>query len=194
MNPADKPATRRALLDARRALPPDVRAQAQAALDAHLLEPTRPWFSPRCTTVAVYAALPDEASLARLTDRLSANGVVVAFPRVGGGRLAFCACTAAELVPAPFGLMEPPPGYPELPLDRFDLFLVPGVGFTESGRRIGYGRGYYDRALAEAGPRPARVGVGFEVQLCPALPLEPHDQPLDGLVTERGFRWRSDDR
>ncbi|WP_116139876.1 5-formyltetrahydrofolate cyclo-ligase [Trinickia diaoshuihuensis] len=68
-----------------------------------------------------------------------------------------------------------------------DLLLVPCVGFDDDGYRLGYGGGYYDRTLA-AWPdvvRPVTVGIGYEA--CRAtLPREPHDIPLDALVTNAG--------
>jgi 5-formyltetrahydrofolate cyclo-ligase len=67
------------------------------------------------------------------------------------------------------------------------LVVVPGVAFDATGRRLGRGRGYYDRALAElrrAGAVTA-VGVAYELQLVPELPHEPWDEPVDVIVTER---------
>lgn len=182
-----KAALRRRLLEARAAHA----ARGQAALDRALLEPSRPWFSPRYRTIAVYAALEAEASLDALLRPLHRDGAELVFPRTGPQELSFAACAPTQLVPARFGLREPPSTLPEVPPEAIDLFLVPGVGFTERGERIGFGRGYYDRLLSRASPRAPTVGVGFEVQLCETLPTEAHDVRLDGLVTEAGFRWRA---
>jgi len=59
--------------------------------------------------------------------------------------------------------------------------LVPGVGFSPSGGRLGRGRGYYDRMLADL--PGVRCGVAFDLQVISELPLEPHDARLDHLVT-----------
>jgi 5,10-methenyltetrahydrofolate synthetase len=74
-------------------------------------------------------------------------------------------------------------GVPVLP----DVILVPCLGYTADGYRLGYGGGYYDRWLA-AHPHVTAVGVAWSVtQLTPAeLAAEPHDQPLMLVVTERG--------
>ena len=67
------------------------------------------------------------------------------------------------------------------------LLLVPLLAFDRTGLRLGSGAGYYDRALARArAQRPViAVGLAFAAQEQPSLPREPHDQPLDWVVTER---------
>ena len=67
-----------------------------------------------------------------------------------------------------------------------DLLLVPCVGFDAARLRLGYGGGYYDRTLASLQPRPYTVGLAFECARVAALPREPHDVPLDLILTETG--------
>jgi 5-formyltetrahydrofolate cyclo-ligase len=67
-----------------------------------------------------------------------------------------------------------------------DLLLVPCVGFDAARLRLGYGGGYYDRTLAALQPRPYVAGVAFECGRVAALPREPHDVPLDVILTETG--------
>ena len=89
----------------------------------------------------------------------------------------------SELVPAPFGLLEPAEGsWDPVPPGAFDLVIVPGLAFDHRGNRIGFGGGFYDRFLS--GLDAARVGVAYEFQLGETLPTEPHDVGLDWLVTE----------
>jgi 5-formyltetrahydrofolate cyclo-ligase len=61
--------------------------------------------------------------------------------------------------------------------------VVPGVAFSQDGHRLGRGGGHYDATLAQM-PRAVRLGVAFEAQLVAELPREPHDAPLDAVVTE----------
>lgn len=61
------------------------------------------------------------------------------------------------------------------------MVLVPGLGFTAHGARIGRGAGFYDRLLA--GTNAVRFGVGLDVQIVPQLPVEAHDLPMDYVVT-----------
>ncbi|MFD2369633.1 5-formyltetrahydrofolate cyclo-ligase [Brevibacillus sp. GCM10020057] len=87
-----------------------------------------------------------------------------------------------------YGIWEPDPALSvAADLDRLDAVLVPGVAFDRQGGRMGYGGGYYDRFLAGLVRRPLLVGVAFAMQVVDAVPREPHDILLDGLVTESGF-------
>jgi 5-formyltetrahydrofolate cyclo-ligase len=70
-----------------------------------------------------------------------------------------------------------------VPLSEIACFVIPGVGFSRDGLRLGRGGGYYDVTLKQV-PGAARLGVGFDLQLVEALPREPHDVPLDAVVTE----------
>jgi 5,10-methenyltetrahydrofolate synthetase len=70
-----------------------------------------------------------------------------------------------------------------------DLLLVPCVGFGPRGMRLGYGGGFYDRTLAALAPRPVTVGLGYAHGFIPWLTPEPHDMPLDAVLTEEGVAW-----
>ena len=69
------------------------------------------------------------------------------------------------------------------------LLLVPLVGFDGRGYRLGYGGGYYDRSLAATTPRPLAVGLGYAFARLDTIHPQPHDIPMDAIVTEAGFRW-----
>ena len=71
-----------------------------------------------------------------------------------------------------------------------ELLLVACVGFGPKGLRLGYGGGFYDRTLADLRPRPFTVGVGFMHGYVPWLQPEPHDVPLDAMLTEEGVFWQ----
>ncbi len=64
--------------------------------------------------------------------------------------------------------------------------LVALVGFDEDGYRLGYGSGYYDRTLAIFADKPVTIGVGFELSRLPTIHPQPHDLPMDYIVTEAG--------
>jgi 5,10-methenyltetrahydrofolate synthetase len=69
------------------------------------------------------------------------------------------------------------------------LLLVPCVGFGPNGTRLGYGGGFYDRTLAALQPRPFTVGVGYSHGFVPWLQPEPHDVPLDAMLTDEGAAY-----
>jgi 5-formyltetrahydrofolate cyclo-ligase len=94
----------------------------------------------------------------------------------------------AEMVDMGFGTFGPGP---EAALLDPDLMLVPLAAFDPRGHRIGYGAGYYDRAIAKlhaAGKHPRLVGIAFECQEVPRVPDEPHDMILPEILTESGLR------
>ncbi len=69
------------------------------------------------------------------------------------------------------------------------LLLVPCVGYGPKGNRLGYGGGFYDRTLAALTPRPFTVGLAYAHGHIPWLQPEPHDVPLDAILTEGGVVW-----
>jgi 5-formyltetrahydrofolate cyclo-ligase len=125
----------------------------------------------------------DPRPLARL---LFARGQRIALPKVTPQGLVFREWREGEaLVAGRFGLSEPSDALP--PIDPTAL-IVPLAAYDRRGHRIGYGRGYYDQAierLSRNGP-VLTIGVAFSVQAVEEVPSEPHDQPLDHLVTEAG--------
>ena len=84
----------------------------------------------------------------------------------------------ARMVPGTFGTMVPAEDVPLVP----DVLIVPLVAFTDTGDRLGYGGGFYDRTLA-ALPGADAVGLAFAVQRVEALPLEPTDVRLRAVAT-----------
>jgi 5-formyltetrahydrofolate cyclo-ligase len=98
-------------------------------------------------------------------------------------RLAFHAYDPDRLVPHRYGMLEPDPALPEIEPEQADLIIVPGLAFTRSGYRLGYGGGYYDHLLAPL-RRPATLGACFQTLLLDDLPHELHDIPVGNLVTE----------
>lgn len=136
-------------------------------------------------TVALYAPLGTEVDGLELARRALARGMRVVFPRAlpVERRLVFARCDPAALVKGPLGAAEPPTGAPEVPPAEIGCVVMPGVGFSLDGLRLGRGGGYYDVTLRGM-PAAPRVGVAYDVQVVPTLPREPHDAPLDALVTE----------
>ncbi|HTW93150.1 MAG TPA: 5-formyltetrahydrofolate cyclo-ligase [Tepidisphaeraceae bacterium] len=85
------------------------------------------------------------------------------------------------------GVREPVSGQP-MPVNMIDLVVVPGIGFSADGHRIGRGMGFYDRFLALPEFIGVSCGMGFEEQVVPQLPVLDHDMSLSMLCTDRGIR------
>jgi len=77
------------------------------------------------------------------------------------------------------------------PVFQPTLLLVPCVGYGPRGVRLGYGGGFYDRTLATLQPRPTTVGLAYSQGFLPWLQAEPHDVPLDTVLTDEGLAWQA---
>ena len=141
--------------------------------------------------VALFAPLWGEPDVEALF--AVAEGKRLCFPKVQPEGLAFFAVPSADLLVIPPGtrwrVREPREGACTR-IDELDLILVPGIAFTPGGLRLGRGAGYYDRFLA--GTTAHRIGVCFESQLVPDLPVEPHDVVMHRVLAESGFYTASD--
>ncbi|MBN8996171.1 MAG: 5-formyltetrahydrofolate cyclo-ligase [Rhizobiales bacterium] len=179
-----KSALRAAALARRAALGSDQRAAAEQAIAVRaraVLSVLKP------QVVAGYMPIRSECDPGAILERARASGMAIALPAVvDRERILFRIHEAGELlVPGGFGTLAPGPG---AAIADPDLLLVPLVGFDRNGNRLGYGRGYYDRAIAAAragGKRAPLVGLAFSVQEVEAIPAESHDIRLDWVVTEK---------
>lgn len=91
-----------------------------------------------------------------------------------------------ELAPGHFGVAEPVSQYMRpVSLNEADLILVPLIAWDERGYRLGYGKGYFDSALAGVGASSVTMGLGLESQRVRRIPEEKHDIPLMAVATER---------
>lgn len=187
---ADKAILRCELRRRRAALTLTQRLRAQAALARH----ARPLLR-RGTRIGAYMALGSELSLAPLIDLARRRGAELYLPVVPRqGRVMH------------FAALDRPGGYwrrnrygiaeyrtrTPLAAGRLDVVLLPLVGFDDEGHRLGQGGGYYDatfafRRLRRHWRKPRLIGVAFDCQRVECLPVEPHDVPLDGMLTESGL-------
>ena len=89
-----------------------------------------------------------------------------------------------ELIPGELGILTPA-GEEPFKTD-IDIVITPGLGFTRTGHRIGYGRGYYDKWFARNSVAH-KIAVTFEAQIVDSLPVAETDIPVDIIVTEQGI-------
>ena len=173
---------RRRVLAARDALDPSVRsAMAETIADGVASLPELAGAS----TVLAFSSFGSEVDTAPLIGRIRAAGATVLLPRVEGQRLRLHVVGQDdELAPSSFGALEPVGG-PELTPASIDAIVTPAVAFDRSGRRVGYGGGFYDRLFDEA-TATARVGIAFSIQVVEEpLPSGAFDRPVHVIVTER---------
>ncbi len=176
-----KRALRSELIAVRARLSQDDRAQRSRAI-AERVESLDAFRTAR--TIALYSPLGTEVDSQPIAQRARALGARVVFPRVVAGdrRLAFARCDFGDLVRGPLGANEPPEGAPEVPRDEITCVVLPAIAFSVEGRRLGRGGGYYDATLRDMAA--ARIGVAYDVQIIPTLPIETHDATLDAVVTD----------
>lgn len=92
----------------------------------------------------------------------------------------------AELVPGPFGIRQPDPAKcRRIEPKEIDFILMPGSVFDRQGGRMGYGAGFYDTLIGSyAGRRPHLIAAALDLQVVDRVPMEPHDERMDAVVTE----------
>jgi 5-formyltetrahydrofolate cyclo-ligase len=138
--------------------------------------------------VFLFHPLPGETDVRPLLVEALASGRTVVLPRYNPSMHAYEGVelpSMEDLRPGHFGILEPGAGGPTFPLNRLDLTLVPGVAYDWSGRRLGRGKGYYDRLLGRVGG--FTCGVAFDWQLVPEVPAQPHDIVVNSILTPS--RW-----
>lgn len=181
-----KAAIRRELRDAVKRLSPEQRSADSSLLRRRLLE--QPLWA-AAQAVLFFAPHGGEPDLWPLVEPALAESKAVLLPKYSADDKRYVACVIrdlqGDLAPGRFGILEPAAHCSTFSLKHLDLALVPGIGFTLDGGRLGRGKGYYDRLLAEV---PGfKCGVAFDCQVATDLPLEPHDVRLNCILTPT--RW-----
>ena len=138
----------------------------------------------RARTVGVFCSLADEPDTSEALARWSAAGRRLAVPRVEGDVMRFYEYDPRTMRPGAFGIAEPGPEARLCEPRELDLVIVPGTAFTAAGARMGRGRGYYDKYLAQPEVHAVKIGVCYAHQLVGELPSEPHDVAMDCVITD----------
>lgn len=181
-----KKTIRRERLAARDAIPADLRIEKSLAMAEHGAEIE---FEPG-TVVSGFMPIRSEADIRPLMFSMRERGARLCLPVVLDRETIIFRdlVRGAELVDTGFGTAGPGP---EAEVLDPGLLLVPLSAFDAAGNRIGYGAGHYDRAIARLrakGMTPRLVGIAFACQEVDVVPAEPHDVPLDAILTEDGLR------
>jgi 5-formyltetrahydrofolate cyclo-ligase len=182
---AQKRVLRREMVARILAMDPRERSRQEDALAERL--GSLPGFTKAQSVMLYVTAFPEEIDTTPLLRLVLELGKRLVCPRVDSTahrlRLYQIEDLASDFTPGVLGIREPCPGRPELMPDQIDWLLVPGLAFDERGFRLGRGGGYYDRFLPTLSRATVRWALAFEPQYVDSLPIEPHDQRLDGVAT-----------
>lgn len=177
-----KDARKRRDADERRTVAEALMAGLREVLSDHVAERQR-------ATVAFYWPIKDEPDLRPLMPEMQSRGVAVALPLVEtrSAPLVFREWTTdTRMERGHWNIPVPPRDAPEM---NPDVVLAPLVGWDGQGYRLGYGGGYFDRTLAARSPRPFSIGIGLSSARLSTIFPQPHDIPLDIILTERGVEY-----
>ena len=196
----DKAELRRAVIARRDALDLDLRAAKSADICARLVELLGRLNAAAPRIVAVYAAMGSEADPAAFAAAAAARGWRVAYPcmlsaidaAACGQRMCMRAVAADDASAAPF-IAHPTRAFaaadidsnhfPIVPAEALDMIVVPLVAFDQTGARLGYGGGCYDRYLPTLSATCQIIGIAFDEQRVGHVPTDAHDLPLPHIVS-----------
>jgi len=129
--------------------------------------------------VMLYASLPDEVQTLGFIEEWRHRKTIILPTVVGDDIIPVELADGTAFAVGDFHIPEPQ-NHPYT--GAFDLIVVPGMAFDKEGHRLGRGRGYYDRFLAQH-PNTYTIGLCFDFQLLPLVPSEPHDRPIHEILT-----------
>lgn len=190
----EKRAFRKQMLQQRGALSAEYRKEADEARNRRIR--SEAWIR-EAEVFLFYVSYRSEADTRTLLAEALQTGKTVAVPKVDGDNMEFFRITdMAQLVVGYQGILEPDGSCERLDaellsgalgetgaVDRKVLLFVPGCAFDETGGRMGYGGGFYDRFM-EKYPDMVRVALAYDAQIVPEVPREVHDKQVNVIVTE----------
>jgi 5-formyltetrahydrofolate cyclo-ligase len=188
--PSQKSDLRAAVLARRDAIPEPQRRARSEAISRKVQ--ALPEFS-AAKVVMAYMSMGSEFDTQLLVQAVLQRGARLVLPRVDKTTkmLALHAVRDLQhdLKSGIWGIREPDPARCDtVALSEVDFILMPGAVFDRERRRLGYGGGFYDKMLALPERRALTVAVAFDEQVVPSVPTEPHDVPVDILVSDHDLR------
>jgi 5-formyltetrahydrofolate cyclo-ligase len=168
----------------RKAAHAELKDTAPLALAAHVF-PITP--EKNCHIVSAFYPYQSEIDTRPLLGKLASDGWTTCLPIVIGEGLPLLFrrwLPGAPTVAGVWGIPRPPDSAEEV---EPDVLVIPLLAFDRAGYRLGYGGGFYDRTLEKLRARKTviAIGVAYAAQEVPHVPIGPHDQPLDYVMTER---------
>jgi 5-formyltetrahydrofolate cyclo-ligase len=134
--------------------------------------------------IACYYPIGSEVLTQDIMQEILGNGIEVFLPKVVGDNLSFRKIDGLkDLEKGTFGIMEPKENCQEV--KEMDVVVVPAIGITKNGIRLGYGYGYYDRFLSTSNAKT--ITLTYSKQLVKSIPFSEKDVKIDWIVTEEKF-------
>ena len=136
--------------------------------------------------VALYAPIQNEVDTIDVFVEALASAKTVLFPVVRGEILEFRSVLTPDMLQkGALGIPEPDASCAVHDPSEADVFVIPGIAFDMKGKRIGYGKGFYDRSVHHLEGQGKLVGFCYDFQLMDAIVEEPHDVLMDLLITDK---------
>lgn len=177
----DKDTIRQNLLQERTGLSAERVSELSEIIQEHLVKSTL-W--PKSGRIGIYASVKNEVLTHKLFQMALEQGLHVYFPRVEQGLSFYEVNGPEDLQRGAWAIPEPQRHCPMLAEDeKLDLLIVPGLAFTRDCRRIGYGKGFYDRVVGEISMQS--LGLAYDFQVLEDFPGDVWDRRLDGVLTEK---------
>lgn len=134
-------------------------------------------------SVALYMPIKNEVAVGTIAKKAFDDGKKVCVPITDGDTIYLSEIFADDkFIPGKFGIREP---QEKRKIKSVDVIFVPGLAFSESGERLGWGGGYYDRLLATLDS--VKIGIGYDFQIRADIEVLEHDRKMDYVVSESGL-------
>lgn len=182
---------REKLLKRRDSIPPELKAQKEAAIEKRLF--TLDAFK-KSKSILMYVSFRSEVDTRKYLDDMLRSGKRLILPVVDSRHNVlklYDVKDTSELAPGYMGIPEPNiRENRRVTIKDIDLVVIPGTGFDAKGNRLGYGGGYYDRLLSYESKQLAEIehiptiALAFEEQIGEDIPAEPHDITVDMIITD----------
>jgi len=180
-----KDTVRKEILGKLRGLAPETRDQRSRRIQEKLISSEEFRSS---STIMTYVSLRTEVDTDHLNEKALEVGkrVVVPFFDLEEHRIIVSELESMDdLVEGPYGIRVPANGPQRVSLEEIDIIVVPAIAYDKNNMRLGRGKGYYDRFLAEPGLSTSKtVGLAFQFQVLDSLPSDTHDRPVSWVITD----------
>jgi 5-formyltetrahydrofolate cyclo-ligase len=177
---------RRQMLAVRSEIPENIRTAYSRLIEDHFFAE----YSSLISSLHSYISYKSEVDTSGIIKRLLKSGTAISTPYLESPTSEEFQNVKFEsfdkLVEGPYGIMQPQSSV-ELDVSSLEYVLVPLAAFDGFGSRLGYGKGYYDRFLAQLPSSTTKIGLAYSSQEVDEIPSEAHDISLDLIITEHGI-------